>query len=220
MSDSKSGLHPTSNNRNSEAPPPSYDESVSSPTGYSPQLSNSSSFIDTYIWPHLNGEPITTLVLVPSNVTGLQPPTDFSSTKSKPAAGLDGTFIGFRAEESPILVPLQGPENRLETWQRPATLHRLEDHLRRRLSQEGYRMSTNETQAMPPTPSRIAGSRDVDWKYVERNGLAAGQMRMNVRMDEVCLRTENAMGLYETRSGKAVIVTVELGHEAEAETWR
>ena len=220
MSDSKSSLHLTPNDLNFEAPPPSYDETIITPTSQSPQLSSSSSFIDTYIWPYLNGEPITTLVLVPSNVSSLLPSTDFSSTKSKPQTELDGTFIGFRSEESPILVPLQRPENRLEVWQSPGMLHRLEDHLRRRLSQEGYRLLANESEDAPATPSRIAGSRDVDWKYVERNGLAAGQMRLSARLDEVCLRTENAMGLYETRSGKAIIVTVEVGRKPEAEAWQ
>ncbi|KAL8868242.1 MAG: hypothetical protein Q9174_005116 [Haloplaca sp. 1 TL-2023] len=221
MSDPKSSFQLAPNDPNCEAPPPSYDESIIvSADRKKPQPFNSSSFIDTYIWPRLNGGPITTLVLVPPDVSSLAPPTDFSSPLSKSKTGSYGTFVGFRSEESPILIPLRGSENRLEAWQRPAMLPGLENQLRRRLNQEGHRLLPNETEVVGAAPSRIAGSRDVDWKYVEPNGLTAGQTRLSARMDEVCLRTENAMGLYETRSGKAIIITVELGQESEAGAWR
>ncbi|KAL8867484.1 MAG: hypothetical protein Q9174_005635 [Haloplaca sp. 1 TL-2023] len=211
MPDSKSPSRLAPNDLESDAPPPSYDESIVSPGIKNSQPFTSSSLIDSLIWPHLNGDPITTLVLVPSDVSSFLPPADFSSTDTKSKTGSHGTLVGFRSEERPILIPLQGQDNRLEAWKRPRMLHGLEHDLRRRLSHEGYQVLPNETKDVSAASNRIAGSRNVDWKYVERNRLTAGQTRLSVRIDEVCLRIENAMGLYETRSGKAVILAVEIG---------
>lgn len=41
--------------------------------------------------------------------------------------------------------------------------------------------------------------------------LGAGQVRVKVGLQDVCLRVVSEMGLYETRTGVAVVVGVEIG---------
>lgn len=67
------------------------------------------------------------------------------------------------------------------------------------------------TKAKAKMPARIAGSKDVDWSSVERTPLSDGDARASVEVTEVCLRIENEMGLYETRTGRALVVKVEVG---------
>jgi hypothetical protein len=38
-----------------------------------------------------------------------------------------------------------------------------------------------------------------------------GEVRVGIRMRDVSLRTENVMGLYETRAGKALVIKVAIG---------
>lgn len=45
----------------------------------------------------------------------------------------------------------------------------------------------------------------------DKGPLHEGEARIHIRMDQICLRVENAMGLYETKSGKALIVKVAIG---------
>ena len=75
----------------------------------------------------------------------------------------------------------------------------------------GYSVGQGSPKAKAQTLHRIAGSNDVDWKGVERKGLGEGQARVRVQVQEVCLRLENEMSLYETRTGKAIVVKVEIG---------
>lgn len=51
----------------------------------------------------------------------------------------------------------------------------------------------------------------LEWQSVRQAELRGGEARVHVEVKEVCLRVENEMGLYETRSGIAVVVSVELG---------
>ncbi len=51
----------------------------------------------------------------------------------------------------------------------------------------------------------------LEWQSFRQAELPGGEARVHVEVKEVCLRVENEMGLYETRSGIAVVVSVELG---------
>ena len=51
----------------------------------------------------------------------------------------------------------------------------------------------------------------LEWQSLRQAELRGGEARVHVEVKEVCLRVENEMGLYETRSGIAVVVRVELG---------
>ena len=51
----------------------------------------------------------------------------------------------------------------------------------------------------------------LEWQSCRQAELRGGEARVHVEVKEVCLRVENEMGLYETRSGIAVVMSVELG---------
>ncbi|KAL1977277.1 hypothetical protein VTN31DRAFT_136 [Thermomyces dupontii] len=56
------------------------------------------------------------------------------------------------------------------------------------------------------------GWRDPEEERVSNQGrLAPGVVRVGVRWDEVCLRIENALGLYEDHQGPGICLTVEVG---------
>lgn len=93
----------------------------------------------------------------------------------------------------------------------------LETQLRVRLSDVGYRVIHGSPKAKPQASSRIAGSQNVDWKGVELKSVTEGQARVTAGIKEVCLRIENEMGLYETRTGRAVVVKVELGMSGDVD---
>lgn len=59
--------------------------------------------------------------------------------------------------------------------------------------------------------TRGESSVGLEWQSLRQVGLKGGEARVFVEVKEVCLRVENEMGLYETRSGIAVVVSVELG---------
>ncbi len=79
----------------------------------------------------------------------------------------------------------------------------LEQHLCSQLQREGYQV--------------VGGSAsqrtvfNVEWRTVEKKPLQTGEASIEIGIKEISLRIENAMGLYETRTGKAVVVKVEVG---------
>lgn len=193
----------------SEAPPPSYTESLSAP-----RPSNAlTGAVDTYLLPHVHSAIVnqtasTILVVVPSNVSALSRTAESPSEKEfTPSAFPGETLVGFSV--APTVIRLSGAENSLEFWRRPAVLKELETRLRRTLEGEGY--SIVHRTPKPQSNATIAGSRNVDWKSQDLKVLGDSEAKVAAEVEEVCLRIENEMGLYETRSGKAVIIRVELG---------
>ena len=192
-----------------EAPPPSYTESLSAPR----PSSALAGVVDTHILPHVHSAIVnqiasTVLVVVPSNVSALSPTAEAPSEKeSAPSAFPGETLVGFSA--SPTVIRLSGAENSLELWRRPAALRDLEARLRRTLEDEGY--SIIHGPPKPQSNATIAGSRNVDWKSQDPKVLGEGEAQVSAEVEEVCLRIENKMGLYETRTGKAIIIRAGLG---------
>ena len=204
----------------SDAPPPSYSESLSAPRPPDPLVPRVSTLIESHILPHLHNDPSTTLVLIPSNVLTLIPPCESSSSKSAPPPSFPAeVLVGFPSTETPTIIRLSEAENALEFWRRTAVIGELEDQLRTRLGAEGYSIVDGSPKAKVLTSSRVPGSRDVDWKGVERKQLGEGEARVSAEVNEVCLRIENEMGLYETRTGRAIVVRVEVGTGDDVDDW-
>ncbi|MCJ1454611.1 hypothetical protein MMC28_004964 [Mycoblastus sanguinarius] len=164
----------------------------------------------TQITPHLHraalsGLSSTTLLFVPSNVTTLRPPI---GSFSKIPSGLNDDFpgekvVGFPSADNPTISRLQGQENSLEFWRQPAVILELEKQLRTQLRSEGYRLVGDESE-------RVRAS-NAEWRTVEKEHLRDGEARTAVEIKEICLRVENEMGLFETKTGKAVVVRVDIG---------
>ena len=196
---------------------PSYSESVRSsqqqlsPSYYPQSITTArtaliSSLLTTYIIPHfyrsaLSGLSSTTLILVPANVSSLNPS---GKTESQNPSE---TIVGFPSAEHLTIVRLHGQENGLEFWRQSAVTQELGQQIRSHLRSSGYRViKGSEASFQGPSPPPTA-----DWRTVQNEALNNGEVSVQVATTEICLRTENDMGLYETRSGKAVVVKVNVG---------
>ncbi|KAI4135560.1 MAG: hypothetical protein LQ347_000561 [Umbilicaria vellea] len=185
------------------------------------------SIITAYILPLLTSQAVsglykTTFILVPSNICSL------------PSATGDETVVGFPSDDHIQLVRLQGSEHSLEFWRQPAVVRQLEAELKARLTASGHRVEEEQQQPSPavrppispkapkrsffsrresektlPVSSPVASASG--WGMPSPVSLGAGQVRVNVGLQDVCLRVVSEMGLYETRTGMAVVVGLEIG---------
>ena len=83
----------------------------------------------------------------------------------------------------------------------------LGQQIRTHLRDSGHQViGINQTSLQgPSTPN-------ADWRTIQKEEiLANGEVRVRVETTDICLRIENEMGLYETRTGKAVVVKVDVG---------
>ncbi|KAA6413465.1 MAG: hypothetical protein FRX48_03211 [Lasallia pustulata] len=165
----------------------------------------------------------TTFILIPSTTSPL------AST-----AGDETTVVGFPSDDHIQLVRLHGSEHSLEFWRQPAVVRELEVELKARLTASGHRVEEEQQplspavapSASPKGPKRSFFSRRASekaapvsrpvgsagtWSTPASAFLGAGQVRVKVGLQDVCLRLVTEMGLYETRTGMAVVVGVEIG---------
>ncbi len=104
------------------------------------------------------------------------------------------------------MVRLQGQENSIEFWRQIAVIRELAQQLRTYLRNSGHQViGDNESSLQGPVRPTA------EWRTVQKEALGDGEVRVRVEALDVCLRTENAMGLYETKTGKAVVVKVDVG---------
>ncbi|KAL9613582.1 MAG: hypothetical protein Q9167_001864 [Letrouitia subvulpina] len=177
------------------------------------------------IIPHLQqsilyGLAKSTLLFVPSDMASLQP-TSTSGAENEPLPGFPGeTIVDFPSTENPSLTRLRGPENSFAFWRQQPALTELEQQLRDWFRGGGYTVLGEETPNVEATSmnqvrnmkqSKIDSYPGSSWSYEEEQPLRNGEIRTSVEIREVCLRIENEMGLYETRTGKVVMVRVQLG---------
>ncbi|KAE8356185.1 hypothetical protein BDV28DRAFT_127543 [Aspergillus coremiiformis] len=171
----------------------------------------------------------TVFVLIPSNVTSVSRAQNGSSAPE---------LIGFPSSAVVQLVWLEGEDHTVEFWRQPAVLRELESELRARLAASGHVLATDETpgatteaQAMSSRDpqskrrslwGRLTGGpsdavivdRKLGWRadHVETGrGLLRDQVRAGVEWKEVCLRVENALGLYENCHAPGICLSVEVG---------
>ena len=196
--------------------PPPYAETISLPPSSLSRTRTSiiSALLTSHILPHIQTSALaglskTNLLLIPSNVSSLQPSHNPHSLDGLSATTFPGeTLVGFPSPETPTLIRLHKPEDRLEFWRQPAILQELEVLLQHALRAQGHHVQASEGTG---GNSGALSPRHTDWRTpVQGNSLAKGEARAKVEIVEICLRLESAMGLYETRSGKAIAVEIEI----------
>ncbi|KAI4257516.1 MAG: hypothetical protein L6R42_005603 [Xanthoria sp. 1 TBL-2021] len=199
MSTSKTSTAPDPSN----ALPPSYSESLTASQPANPIAYRVSTLISTHILPHLKDNSTTTLVLVPFDVTPLFAlPATETSKDAKASAYTGEKLVGFDSDEDPLLIRLSDTEGGLHFWRTAAVLRELTAQLCREMISRGYRVVTGGRSPM-----------GLEWRSFQQATLMSGEARLRAEVKEVCLRVENAMGLYETRSGTAIVVKVELAYD-------
>lgn len=191
--------------------------------------------LSTNILPHLYdsaraGLSKTTLVFIPSNVSSLQPqPFSFSAIADDgpfgeaPAAADNfpgETIIGFPSAENLHIIRLHGAENTVDFWRQEAVVRDLNGQLKDELEKSGHRVVDEvtgegggiaKTAAEREILARKDSFRQAQWMSTKKKVVGPGEVDMGVECREISLRVENEIGLFETRSGKAVIVRVEVG---------
>lgn len=218
-------------------PPPPYAESIADESFVAHSLPSTiqkarfhriSSLLATHIHPHLPRSALDkvssrTLVLIPSNVSGLQPIPVVAAEPGSYLNPFDGradskgfineSVIGFPSTENLMLIRLHGDENTLEFWQQENVIQDLETQLEADLIRLGHRVMEGYREERMHRSNRQsrATSDSAEWRAVTEQALGDGEVRVSIRIKEVSLRVQNVMGLYETRGGKAVVVRVEFG---------
>ncbi|TKA64954.1 hypothetical protein B0A55_08632 [Friedmanniomyces simplex] len=142
-----------------------------------------------------------------SKSTFLLLPSDQDSSRK-------GELVGFRVEELPVLVQLEGEQDTVEFWSQPEALDSLRGQVLAAIS------DTVPTPAIdaPPAPREPLPRKTSYFgrKPVKPPGARALPLPMKtpvaveVHLDDVSFRTETEYGLYQTLSGRAVVLTVEV----------
>ncbi|KAF2796551.1 hypothetical protein K505DRAFT_237415 [Melanomma pulvis-pyrius CBS 109.77] len=172
----------------------------------------------------------TIIAMIPSDVN-LPAEEEKSEFSFDTATTKKVEVIGFSSDESPQIVRLEGQLNRTEFWRPQAIVEELEHVLRERLNASTrLRSPTRERFDVPATvkevphkqPKRGLFGRVVDVINQEGGGgpdaspvanvwqpESVGMVLVKARLEEICLRTVNDFGLYDTMSKQCVIIRVD-----------
>ena len=206
---------------------PSYSETLiyTSPTSLPQNLASVRearihSLLETHIKPHLldttlAGLSRSTLVLIPANVPSLTPtlPND-SKDHLGPQASFPGEKIaGFSDAGNLTLIRLQGQENSFEFWRQLPVIKELERALQAHIERDNNVSDVDES-VLPARPESRGWFKkkvsSVPQQKTEKIKTSGGsKVKTEVELQDVSLRTENAMGLYETKTGKAIVIRVD-----------
>lgn len=188
------------------------------------------SVIDNHIIPLVEQQALygiaqTTIAMIPSDVA-LPAEEEKSEFSFDTADQKKVEVIGFSSEEEPQIIRLEGQMNRTEFWRPQVIVQELERVLKENLNasphlkppsprqvpnievkkaaKRGFfgRMAEAMNQEEKPSPS---GNPEVGVRKVE----SAGQVLCKARLEEICLRTVNEFGLYDTMSKQCIIIRVD-----------
>ncbi|PVI07520.1 hypothetical protein DM02DRAFT_512713 [Periconia macrospinosa] len=134
-------------------------------------------------------------------------------------------IIGFSSDEVPKLVQLEGQMNKTEFWRAPGVIQDMEERLRGKLNAAAATAAVSSTQTAPSSAAdtpRAVSKRGFLGKlanvieqekrsspFAGGTGKEAGRVMVKVRLEEICLRTVNEFGLYDTLSKPCVMVRVD-----------
>ncbi|MCJ1328737.1 hypothetical protein MMC10_005414 [Thelotrema lepadinum] len=177
----------------------------------------------------------TTLVLLPSSAEDSQQSLDAKSSSSAPEV------LGFPSTENVSVIRLEGEENTLEFWRQLTVARELESMLKSHLDASGHRVWVPRPTMRSPTAADKLSSTDAkqggqffrrkqsssrsnvstsptgtgyleaSWASPRPEPLSPGEIRVDVQLKDIPMRIVTDMGLYETRTGKGVVVKMEIG---------
>ena len=208
-----------------DLPPYSENLSYTSPTSLpqnlaSVRIARIYSLLETHIKPHLldttlAGLSCSTLVLIPSDVPSLTPTlvNDSKDGLNQQAFFPGEKLAGYTDVGSVTLIRLHGQENSFEFWRQLPVIKELERALQTQLERE-HDISDVERPVLPAVPESKGWFKKKSSSFPQQktgNVKASGtsKVKADVELRDVSLRTENAMGLYETKTGKAIVIKVD-----------
>jgi hypothetical protein len=190
------------------------------------------SVITTHIFPLIEtqasfGIAQTTIAMLPSDIPlpAIEEKSEFSFDTFGATKPVE--VIGFSSEEEPKVVRLEGQMNRTEFWRVQAVIGELERVLGEMLNASAYLRSPDRPRAgrseleesrqqkrnlwsrmipsLAPEQKSASGNPEVGVRQMD----SAGLVLVKARLEEICLRTVNDFGLYDTMSKQCVIVRVD-----------
>lgn len=181
--------------------------------------------ISTHILPLISqqaasGIAETNIALLPSDVS-LPAPKEKSEFSFEDDKTGDLEVIGFSSDEAPLLVRLEDQMSRTDFWRAPGVMQDLEDRLKNSLNSAAAAAaasSASSSSSSPPPAKKGLLGRLTNLYEQEKHsspfgsrgaGGAKGQVLVKVRLEEICLRTLNDFGLYDTLSKQCVTVKVD-----------
>jgi hypothetical protein len=213
-----------------DSSPPSYTDTISSSPSLLTHLSQTRtthihSTITTHILPVIShraslgiASTIIALLLSDTPLPAVVEQSDFGFETAHTKAV---EVVGFSNGEEPDVVRLEGTMNRMEFWRVGAVVKELEETLKERLNDvvELERVPEAVRQQQPrrtflgrmiPSfgPERKSPGRNPEIGTRQISG-DVGLVVVKASVEEICLRTINEFGLYETMAKQCVIVKVD-----------
>lgn len=180
------------------------------------------SLLETQIKPYLLNTTLaglsrSTLVLIPSDVPSLTPNlnNDSKDRLDQQASFPGEEIVGFSDAGNLTKIRLQGQENSFEFWRQLPVIMELERALQSHLMRDNAVSDAGDVM-LPARPEsrgwfkKKASTSSIPQQKTETVKASGGcKVKTEVELEDVSLRTTNAMGLYETRTGKAIVVKVD-----------
>ncbi|KAF2477863.1 uncharacterized protein BDR25DRAFT_4745 [Lindgomyces ingoldianus] len=170
----------------------------------------------------------TTIAMIPSDVALPAEEEEKSEFSFDAGNAKKVEVIGFSSDEKPQIIRLEGQMNQTEFWRPQIIVQELERLLKESLNASPYvkppspkyppaqepplqrprrrdffgRMADviNQPEERSPSGNPEVGVRQPD---------NAGQVLVKVRLEEICLRTVNEFGIYDTMSKQCLIIRVD-----------
>ena len=122
-------------------------------------------------------------------------------------------IVGWSGGEEPIVVRLQGEENGSGFWKGRGVVGELEKNLRETLNDGpmvGSPVNGKAQDEKKVVKKGLFGKKGkIDKEDIGVQDRDEGQVRVEVGLEEVCLRTMSEFGLYETVARMCVVVRVD-----------
>ncbi|KAF2012387.1 hypothetical protein BU24DRAFT_426270 [Aaosphaeria arxii CBS 175.79] len=178
----------------------------------------------------LRGIAQTTIVMLPSDILNSSSVTEKSDFSFATEDDEHVEVQGLSSEEKPQIIRLAGPLNKTEFWKPPAIIKELERVLMENLMVGSGGPSSSQFQPKPigsqgkqpkkgllgrmtKAFQREESSVEQDSTlYVPHPDPNSGRVTIEARLEEMCLRTVNEFGLYDTTSKQCIIIRIDAGH--------
>jgi len=181
------------------------------------------SVINQHVYPWISQEVMNgigniAIALIPSDVVLLQDKTVTSEFDFDPSENNKVEIVGF--SEQPHQIQLEGHMNRLDFWKQKGVLEELERALIETLdsSPQPSEQMEHPQPSLPPRPvkkgffglmsSPTAPETSISGRRSEPPKRENNILKLSARLEEICLRTVSAFGLYETITRQGIIVRV------------
>lgn len=164
----------------------------------------------------------TTIAMIPSDVPIPTEETEKSEFSFDTGNDKKVEVIGFSSDEEPHIVRLEGQMNKTEFWRPQIIVHELErmlkeslnasPHIRPPSPRETAFDQTSARQGRRSLFSRVTEAMNQEDKSevgLRSTSNSSRQVLVKARLEELCLRTVNDFGLYDTMSRQCIIIRVD-----------